>query len=184
LAGGGASPYIGEIVASGRNFCPSGWAPADGRLLAIAENDSLFSLYGTTYGGDGQETFALPNLNSRAHVGAGTGPGLPTRSIGESYGAQSRVMTVSTMPTHSHTGAVKVHDSAGNTPQSVRQRFARTLGNNYSPQAPSGTLAAGDVAIVPFGGANPPDVAGFSNEQPYLGMTYCVSLFGNFPQSN
>jgi microcystin-dependent protein len=176
LAGGGAQPYVGEIVASGRNFCPADWAKADGTLLSIAENDTLFQLYGTTYGGDGQVTFALPNLMGRVHVGAGTGPGLPTRTLGESYGAESATMTTATMPSHAHAGTVKVQDVAGNTAQSVRQRFARTAGNSYSSDAANATLGAGDVVVAATGGSQP-----FETMQPFLGMTYCVSLFGIFP---
>ena len=97
-----AQPYIGEIRMFAGNFAPAGWMFCDGQTLPISENDALFTLIGTTYGGDGQETFALPNLQSRVPIHMGTGPGGMTYQIGEMAGTEQVTLTVQQIPTHTH----------------------------------------------------------------------------------
>ena len=98
----GVEPYIAEIVLFGGNFAPRGWAFCDGSLLSIAQNTALFSLLGTTYGGNGQTTFALPDLRGRVAIHAGQGPGLTPRDLGESFGTEQVTLTVAQLPAHSH----------------------------------------------------------------------------------
>src|SRR3954466_14331052 len=108
------SPYVGEIRMFAGNFQPAGWAFCDGRLIPISENDVLFNLIGTTYGGDGQETFALPNLQSRVPIHQGTGPGIGTTyTLGEAFGVESVTLTQQQIPTHSH--ALLASGSDGNS---------------------------------------------------------------------
>src|SRR5215213_7415071 len=97
-----SNPYIGEIRMFGGNFPPSGWAFCDGQLLPISENDALFNLIGTTYGGDGESTFALPDLRGRTPVHTGTGPGLSPYTMGEGGGVESVTLTTQQIPTHNH----------------------------------------------------------------------------------
>ena len=98
----GAAPFLGDIMTVGFNFCPRGWADADGRLLPIASYSALFSLYGTTYGGDGRTTFGIPDLRSRFAMGQGSGLGLTPRRQGQKFGSESVIMTTQNMPTHNH----------------------------------------------------------------------------------
>ncbi|MEQ9449107.1 MAG: tail fiber protein, partial [Rhodospirillaceae bacterium] len=95
-------PYLGEITIFPYNFCPRGWAPADGQLLPIAQNTALFSLYGTMYGGDGRTTFALPDLRGRVAMHHGHGPGLTLRRIGEKFGSEANVVSIPGLPAHTH----------------------------------------------------------------------------------
>src|SRR3954466_13993392 len=98
-----ATPFIGQISLFGGNFAPRGWAFCNGQLLAISQNTALFSILGTTYGGNGQTTFALPNLRGRMAIGAGTGPGLGAVQLGEQGGTSSVTLTLSNLPAHAHT---------------------------------------------------------------------------------
>lgn len=98
----GVDPFIGDIMIVGFNFCPRGWAAADGQLIAISNNQALYALLGTMYGGDGRSTFALPDLRGRAAIGQGSGPGLTSRLSGQKGGSVSKSMTVTTMASHSH----------------------------------------------------------------------------------
>lgn len=105
LVSGAASaqtPFVGEVQWFANNFCPLGWAPADGALVPISQNEVLFTLLGTTYGGDGQTTFALPDLRSRIAIHAGTGPGLSNNFLGQQGGSEQATVTVNQMPTHNH----------------------------------------------------------------------------------
>jgi microcystin-dependent protein len=174
---GGIDPYVGEIAASGRNFCQLGWLPADGALMSIVNNEVLFVLIGTTYGGDGQTTFALPDLRGRLQVGDGTGPGLATKVLGQLYGAESTTMSITTMPAHSHVTTIKAHAAAGNSAATVRGRFAQSTTNNYTTSGADVSMAAGDVALAAStGGSNP-----ITTMQPYLTVKYCIATEGIFP---
>ena len=161
----------------GGNFAPRGFALCNGQLLSIAQNDALFSLIGTTYGGDGQTTFALPDLRSRAPIHIGQGSGLPSYSLGENGGVEQVTLTASSIPAHSHPvtctsntgtqagpgGAVWATDSSGATAE-------------YDP--PTGVPLAA-TAIGNSGGATPHD-----NLQPYLAINYCIALQGLYPARN
>lgn len=174
----GFEPYVGQLSPYGMNFCPAGWAPADGRLLSIAENDTLFALYGTTYGGDGQETFGLPDLRGRAVFGDGTNFGI-TFTQGQQMGSETFTITTATMPAHTHTAALSAvaengdtNVPTGNSLAQVEQNFNRI----YTTRDPANNMKAGDVVIGATGSGTP-----VSLTAPALAMSYCVALFGVFP---
>lgn len=175
----GDSPFVGQIAPYGMNFCPANWLPADGRLLSIAENDVLFALYGTTYGGDGQSTFALPDLRGRVAFGDGFNQGNQFL-MGQQMGTETFTVTTATMPAHTHTGTLSAvaangdtNVPTGNSLASIEQNFNRI----YTTRDPANNMKAGDVVIDPAGSGTP-----VSLTAPALTMTYCVALFGIFPQ--
>jgi microcystin-dependent protein len=173
-------PFIGMIQLFGFNFAPRGWAVCDGSLLSIAQNTALFSLLGTTYGGNGQTTFALPDLRGRAPIGMGTGPGLSPRTIGEVGGTETVTLLSTQMPQHAHqlmgsSDVQSVGTVAGNSLGSVAR--GATQGNVYAPGT-TNQVAMGSVT-APAGGNQP-----HTNLQPYLVMNYCIALEGIFPSRN
>lgn len=172
-----SQPFIGEIRMFGGNFAPAGWAFCDGQLVPISENDTLFTLIGTTYGGDGQETFALPNLQSRVPLHSGTGQDGITYQLGESGGVESVTLTVNQIPIHTHPLL------ASNTPAA-----SQLPGGNVPAQGAGGsqiyTSASSPIQIAPntvspAGGSQPHE-----NLQPYLCISFIISLFGIFPTQN
>jgi microcystin-dependent protein len=168
-------PFVGEIRMFGGNFAPAGWAFCDGQLLPITENETLFNLIGTTYGGDGQETFALPDLQGRIPVHAGTGSDGITYQIGEKAGIEAVTLTTNTIPAHSHVPVAST--DPGNLPNPSNAIFAAGGGGEqmYStPPAAAGALAAN--SILPTGGSQPHE-----NMAPYLCVNFILSLFGVFP---
>ena len=178
---GGADPYIGEIILAGFNFAPTRYAPCQGQILSIAQNTALFSLLGTTYGGNGQTTFGLPDLRGRSAVGAGQGPGLSLVFLGETGGSSTATLAVTQMPAHTHTpGTLAASTTAGTTADPTGAVLARPSSDipAYVGTAPTGTLAAGTLAgsTGSAGGSQP-----FSNDDPYLGLTYAIALQGIFP---
>jgi microcystin-dependent protein len=167
-------PYIGEVRIVGFNFCPVGWAAANGQLLAIAENDALFNLYGTTFGGDGQETFAMPDLRGRIPIAAGTGPGLTTRVLGELGGSEEVTLTASQMPMHTHAAGSSSQPANAVLPTgTLRAPKARTKFHRAGG-VPNTTLAPD--AVAPAGGSQP-----VPNLAPFTTFSVCVSLFGVYP---
>lgn len=165
-----SQPFIGEIRMFAGNFPPNGWMLCEGQLLPISENDALFNLIGTTYGGDGQSTFALPDLRGRVAQHAGN-----SFVIGEQGGAETVTLTLSQMPAHTHQiGA----GGAGTTQSPVGAVAGHGAANLYHP-APSGLNALSTAALQPVGGSQP-----HSNLQPYLCINFIISLFGIFPQQN
>lgn len=173
----GDQPYIGELILFAGNFCPSGWASANGQLLPIAENDALFNLLGTTYGGDGQTTFALPDLRGRAPVHIGQGPGLSNVVEGEQGGAETVTLNMHQIPAHNHPLLGSSNVGTQLSPQgslpAVKDRITSyTLpGNNEVPMA--------NDSIGSAGGNQPVEI-----RSPYLAMTWCIALFGVFPSQN
>jgi microcystin-dependent protein len=168
-----ATPYIGEIRSVGFNFAPQGWSFCDGTVLSIAENEALFALLGTTYGGDGQTTFALPDLRGRIPLHQGSNLGT-NYVVGESGGAETVTLSEQQMPPHSHTiGAVS---STGNSNTPSGAVFAASAEEQYAGAANT-TLANSIVQSV--GGGQPHD-----NRIPYLCVTFIISLFGVFPSRN
>ena len=165
-----AQPYVGEIRMFGGNFAPAGWAFCEGQLLPISENETLFQLIGTTYGGDGQSTFGLPDLRGRVPLHQG-----PQNSFGSSGGVETVTLT-SAQATHGH-GLVGTANVATTTSPGPDVTFART-GNTtivtYGSDAPTGPLAPSSVASS--GGSQPHE-----NMQPYLCVSFIISLFGIFP---
>jgi microcystin-dependent protein len=166
------TPYVGEIRLFGGNFAPAGWAFCDGSLLAISENDTLFNLIGTTYGGDGQSTFALPDLRGRAPLHMGQGPGLSNYTIGQMGGAETVVLTVNQIPGHTHTPTAQT--AAGSQTSPANGVWAASTLNQFTANAPSQAMNPG--AIGPAGGSQPHD-----NRMPYLAINFIISLFGVYP---
>lgn len=168
-----ANPYVGEIRMFGGNFAPAGWAFCDGRLLPITENDTLFNLIGTTFGGDGQSSFGLPDLRGRVPVHMGAGPSLSNRIIGESGGSETVTLTMAQMAAHSHTMSAS---TAASSP---------TAGPNGGVLATSPTQFYGggapvvpmdQAAVTPSGGSQPHE-----NMAPFQAVSFIISMFGIFP---
>jgi len=172
-----SSPYIGEIRLFAGSFAPAGWAFCAGQLMPISENDTLFTLIGTTYGGDGQETFGIPNLNGRTPIHQGQGPTISQNyQIGEAAGVESVTITSNTTPIHTHPliGAAVNGDQANPSNALLANS---TILTPYAPETANVQMAAN--AISPVGGSQPHE-----NMQPYLCISYIISLFGIFPTQN
>jgi microcystin-dependent protein len=167
-----ATPYVGQIMIVGFNFAPKGWATCDGQLLSISQNAALFSLLGTFYGGDGKSNFALPDLRGRVPIGWGQGPGLQLHDQGETGGEETVTLTLSQIPSHTHTamGAASVANTG--SPSNAYWAMPRAL--LYSAAAPN--TAMNGAALDTVGGGQPHD-----NMKPYLVMTYVIALEGVFP---
>lgn len=169
-----SSPYLGEIRMFAGNFAPVGWAFCDGSLIPISENDFLFNLIGTTYGGDGQNTFALPDLRGRLPMHMGTGAGLTSRVIGESGGVETVTLTTSQIPVHSHAPLAVSGNGNQSTPQNgVWAGAANSIYNSNAPNLAMNATLGGSV-----GGSQPHD-----NLMPYLAVSFIISLFGTFPSA-
>lgn len=163
-----AYPYIGEIRLFAGSFAPAGWAFCNGALLPISENDTLFTLIGTTYGGDGQDTFALPDLQGRVPVHHG---GLSNYQLAESFGVEQVTLTVNQTPVHSHPVLASTQPATSSSPAGLIPAQAEEP-MYVPPGAPELPLTPTTVA----GSSQPHD-----NLQPYVGITYIISLFGLFP---
>ena len=174
-----SSPFIGEIRMFGGSFAPAGWAFCDGRLLPISEYDALFALIGTTYGGDGQETFALPNLGGRIPVGAGTGTTGTTYTYGEMAGTESVTLTTQQIPIHTHVAFGSVDPATSNSPQAnIPASLPVAAGQlPYGTDPPPAPLSASSIS--PAGGSQPHE-----NCQPFLVISFIISLSGIFPTQN
>lgn len=169
-----SSPYIGEIRLFGGNFAPQNWAFCDGRLIAISQNDALFALIGTTYGGDGQNTFALPDLRGRVPNHMGTSANGSPYVIGQSGGAETVTLSTAQIPAHAHT--VEASPNAGTQAGPGGALLAGGV-STYSPSAPNVSLAP--AAVQATGGSQP-----HTNFQPYLCVAFIIALFGVFPSRN
>lgn len=168
-----SEPFIGEIRMFGGNFAPRGWALCNGQLLAIAQNTALFSVFGTTYGGDGRTTFGLPDLRGRFPRHAGNGPGISGVSLGERAGSETTSLGVVNLPPHRHMVAPPVSNDRQTTNRPVGAVPSR--GGNYS----------GSPGASEFGSTYPTENAGggqaFSNVPPYVAVNFIVALEGLFP---
>lgn len=171
-----SEPFIGEIRIVGWNFAARGWAFCDGQLLPIAQNTALFSLLGTTYGGDGRTTFALPDLRGRIPLHPGNGPGLPQVRLGERGGATAVTLTESNLPAHNH--GIQGNSGDGETDEPVGNFPAKAGGGEtiYS-SAQNATMNVGMVA-------NTGDGQSFSVRNPFLGLHFMIALQGIFPSRN
>ena len=176
-----AEPYIAEIKMFGGNFAPRNYALCNGQIMAISQNTALFSLLGTTYGGNGTTTFALPNMQGRAPVHQGNGAGIDPVSLGEMAGETNVTLTTGNLPTHTHpiSGALIANSNPGETPAS------NTLFTNSAPnQLYAAALGTGGLNLAPqtitmAGGSLP-----HNNMQPYLAVSFIIALQGVFPARN
>jgi len=169
-----ADPFVAEIRIFPFNFAPKGWAWCDGQLLPLSQNTALFSLLGTTYGGDGKSNFALPNLQGRAPMQPGQGPGLSLHDLGETGGSETVSLLESEMPSHSHGWQVSAGD--GNNQSPVGNLLAAGVGMTQYATAGSPQTFLSPNALAPSGGDQP-----HNNMQPYLTLYYCIALQGVFP---
>jgi microcystin-dependent protein len=167
-----AQPYVGEIRIFAGNFAPAGWMFCDGNLLPISENETLFQLIGTTYGGDGQSTFALPQLQSRVPIHQGTGPGGITYVLAEQQGVESVTLTTQQIPVHNH--AVMASLGPGN--QSNPTGSITSTSASVQIYIEDSVDSAFGAIVQPVGGSQPHE-----NLQPYLCVNFIISLFGLFP---
>ncbi len=165
-----SQPFVGEIRMAGFNFPPAGWARCDGSLLPIAENDTLFNLIGTTYGGDGQTTFALPDLRGRMPVHAGNG-----LTLGQVGGVEQVTLTANQIPSHTH--AAQAQNSVGNSASPANSVWANSTLNQFTAGPAAAPMNAANVAAT--GGNQPHD-----NMMPFTAVNFIISLFGIYPSQN
>ncbi|MCR9065534.1 MAG: tail fiber protein [Cytophagales bacterium] len=168
-----SEPFVGEIRMFAGNFPPRGWAFCDGQLLAVSQNDALFSLFGTIYGGDGRTTFGLPDLRGRVPVHAGHGPGLSERRLGSKAGAEQVTLTTNQLPNHTHSSKVSPnYGSRSNPEESVLAKNIKEVG--YSSEPPDDSMNSSSITNV--GGSQ-----SHTNLMPFLCVNFIVSLFGIYP---
>lgn len=188
LAGPGATRaaaqqegFIGEIRLFAGNFAPRSWAFCDGQLLPISQNTALFSILGTTYGGDGRTTFGLPDLRGRVPLGARTGPGLTNRVLGSRGGTQTETLTVAQIPSHTHSATAHAYNTEGNqsTPTNNFPAKSGSGDPDYDNGTANTTLNSGAVTIGNTGGGSV-----HNNMQPFLTLNYIICTSGIFPSRN
>ncbi len=169
-----SEPFLAEIRIVGFTFAPRGWAFCDGQILPINQYQSLYSLLGTTYGGDGRTTFALPDLRGRVPLHVGT-DGAATYQQGQRSGAEAVAIDESEMPAHSHD--LRAYSDNADTEEPQDAYFARAATNTYAASGPVATLRAGSITFNSGG-------QGHENMQPYLALNFCIALTGLFPSRN
>lgn len=174
-----ADPFVAEIRIFAFNFPPTGWAFCNGQLMPISQNTALFSLLGTTYGGDGKSTFALPNMLDNVPMHPGQGPGLSLHDLGETGGSQTVTLLVSEIPVHAHNvGRASAAGGDSTTPVgSVWAQSAAGRGAAALYKEPPATGKVNALSLSPTGGSLP-----HNNMQPYLTLNFCIALQGVFPQ--
>ncbi len=170
-----SEPFIGEIRMFAGNFAPQGWAFCDGQLLAVNQNDALFSLFGTIYGGDGETTFGLPDLRGRIPIHAGSGPGLTPRQLGARGGAENVTVTEQQLPNHTHQPRATENTDVTTEPTG---RVVGQPAKNIYRSPPDNGLDTSTDSIVPVGGSNQ-----HTNIQPFLCVHFIVALFGIYPST-
>jgi microcystin-dependent protein len=170
-----SQPFIGEIRMFGGNFAPAGWVFCQGQLMPIAENDALFTLIGTTYGGDGQETFGIPDLQGRVPIHAGTQGGI-TYIQGEMAGTETVTLTTQQLPTHNHPLLASLNNAGANV---VTGNLTGQVGATQLYREVPAASPLNAAAVTQVGGSQPHE-----NMQPYLAISYILSLFGIFPTQN
>lgn len=169
-----SDPFVAEIRMFGFNFAPRGWAFCDGQLLPLSQNTALFSLLGTTYGGNGQSNFALPNLQGAAPMHPGQGPGLSLHDLGESGGSDTVTLLESEIPSHTH--ALTASTQPGEDPSAAGESLGRSVGASL--------YKTGATQLVPLDAAAVPTVGGgvpHNNLMPYLTVNFCIALQGVYP---
>ncbi len=168
-----SEPFVGEIRMFAGNFAPRGWAFCDGQLLAVSQNDALFSLLGTIYGGDGRTTFGLPDVRGRIPIHAGIGPGLSARRLGTKGGAENVTLTTNQLPSHSHT--LTASSAAADSTTASGKVLAKVTGASLY-RATGGQQSMNASAITDTGGSR-----SHSNLMPFLCVHYIIALFGIYP---
>lgn len=196
LSHAGIDPFIGEIMLFAGNFCPQGYLPAQGQILSIAQNTALFSILGTTYGGDGRTNFALPNLQGRSAIGSGNGAGLSPVQLGENVGTEQVTLTSAQLPAHSHSASTSVSvasvlkgsPTAGNSDSPSGKVLAKQARTNIYATGPASdnmdssaiqSTAAATTTVNPAGNSAP-----VPTRSPGLGLNYCIAIQGVFPPRN
>ncbi len=175
-------PNLGQFMLVPYNFCPRGWISASGQLLSIAQNTALFSLLGTTYGGNGQTTFALPDLRGRTAVNQGQGPGLSPYTLGEITGQEAHTLSVNEIPSHTHRSAIQTANAQANSTSPGGTAIGISSNNSFLSGGgdPVGNLMnAGTVQFQPTGNSIPIPV-----RPPYLAVQWCIAMEGVFPARN
>jgi microcystin-dependent protein len=167
-------PYIGQVCLFGFNYAPRGWAFCNGQLMSIGQNSALFSLLGTTFGGDGISTFALPDLRGRVAINQGDQPGLSKYAMGQTGGSETVTLNVTQMPQHVHAGQLHASNGAANQEEAQNHLLAETA--VYTDAAANQLMNASAVTVGPTGGNQP-----HPNLQPYLTLNYCIALEGVYP---
>jgi microcystin-dependent protein len=171
--------YIAQIFMFAGNFAPRFSAFCDGQILSISSNTALFALLGTTYGGNGSTNFALPDLRGRVPMGAGSGPGLTPRTLGERGGTESITLTTNQLPSHAHAATLNVSTAAATATSPSGNVLAAAEREVYAPSASMVAASTSAVTVQPAGGNQP-----FSIVQPYLVISFCISTSGIFPSRN
>jgi microcystin-dependent protein len=170
-----ADPFVAEIRIFPFNFAPKGWAWCDGQLLPLSQNTALFSLLGTTYGGNGKSNFALPDLQGRAPMHPGQGPGLSLHDLGETGGSETVTLLESEIPSHSHAVLAQINPANLAAPSPARSLARTSPGTAYTTSIASNVMMAPEM-LAPAGGDQP-----HNNLQPYLTFYFCIALQGVFP---
>jgi len=170
----GFGQYVGEIRMAGFNFAPLGWAKCDGQLLLINQNTALFSLLGTQYGGDGESTFALPDLRGRVPMHAGNGPGIPNHPIGQKAGNESTTLSLAHLPPHNHSFTIEASSAEGDTALPDGNILAKSGTGGYTTQESDSVLGGVSSQNAGSGQAH-------SNMQPYQAVNFIIALQGIFP---
>jgi microcystin-dependent protein len=172
-----SDPFVAEIKILPGNFAPRGWANCDGQLLPIAQNTALFSLVGTTYGGNGTTNFALPDLQGRVPMHHGSGPGLTGRSLGESNGSETVALLPGEMPAHSHAAQGRTISGTDTSPQA--RMLAVAAEDSFLARGNRSPVPMHPSSLAPAGGSQP-----HNNMQPFLALTFVIALQGIFPPRN
>lgn len=167
-----SEPFVGEIRMFAGNFAPRGWAFCDGQLLAVSQNDALFSLLGTIYGGDGRTTFGLPDLRGRIPIHAGSGPGLSERRLGSKAGAEKVTLTVNQLPSHTHRQRASSNIPSDRSP--TDRVTGQTTGDIYIDDTPFVNMSVNSTSNV--GGSQ-----SHTNLMPFLCIHFIIALFGIYP---
>lgn len=170
-----SEPFLAEVRIVGFNFAPRGWAFCDGQILPINQNQSLYSLLGTTYGGDGRTSFALPDLRGRVPIHVGRSNGGDVHTLGQKSGEETHTLAANEMPQHRH--LINVNNNLGTSDEPAGGYPARAADNSYGALAALNAMGSGTIANVGGGQAH-------NNMQPYLAVNFCIALQGLFPSRN
>ena len=180
-----SEPFIGQIIMFGGNFAPRGWALCDGQLLPISQNTALFSILGTTYGGDGRTTFGLPELRGRVPLHPGSGPGLSPRTLGQKSGTETVQLSTNQIPAHNHTATAHCVAGPGDSNVAAGNVWSKDLGvqsatYHSTDMVPADAqMKAGAVTVNNSGGSQ-----AHNNVQPFLAVNFIIALVGIFPSRN